>query len=154
MTISKLDSLLTSLGLATISESMDWAKPLLSGPYVRLISRVALQMDTVEYDTDHHVILLRRCDLRCLVPGQLFSVEIYAHPKKQARLYAEYVLAVDAAGKRTFRGSRLRPLTQKGLRRVLRDASNAPKFHGRSHITQPGNLCSDLGIDADNDCSD
>ena len=81
-------------------------------------------------------------------------VEIYAHPKKQARLYAEYVLAVDAAGKRTFRGSRLRPLTQKGLRRVLRDVSNTPKFHGRSHITQPGNLCSDLGIDADNDCSD
>ncbi len=147
MTMNKLDALLTSLGLATISESMAWAEPLLSEPFARPVARVALEMDIVEYDTDHQAILLRRRDVHRLIPGQLFSVEIYARPGKQARLYTEYLLAVDATGNCTFRDSRLRPLTQRGLRRVLRDAKKNPEFHGRSHITEPGNLYLDLGID-------
>lgn len=53
MTMNKLDALLTSLGLATISESMAWAEPLLSEPFARPVARVALEMDIVEYDTDH-----------------------------------------------------------------------------------------------------
>lgn len=146
MTMNKLDTLLTSLGLATISESMDWAKPLLTGPFARPLSRIASQLDIVEYDTDHQVIQFRRRDARRLLPGQLFSVEIYVHPAKQTRLYAEYVLAIDATGNRAFCGSRLRPLTQSGLRRVLRDAKKIPEFHGCSHVTQPGCLYADLGI--------
>ncbi len=147
MSVNKLDTLLASLGLATMSESMAWAKPLLTGPFARPLIRLASLMDIVEYDTDHQMIHLRRRDACRLIPGQLFSVEIYVYPKKQTRLYAEYILGVDAAGNRAFRGSRLRPLTQRGLRQVLRDAKRVPEFHGRSHVTQPGELFADLGID-------
>ncbi len=120
--MNKLNNLLTRLGLATIAESIEWAKPVLTGPHAKQVSKLAAAMDIVEYDTDHRVVAMRRKDPNKTIPGDLFAVEIYVQERRQARIFAEYVLAIDAAGNRSFRGTRLKPLTQKVLRRLLRDA--------------------------------
>lgn len=146
---AKLETLLTSLGMSTLQLPLAWAHVVLSGPFARPVTRLVEVLGVFEYDTEHKLIRLNCRDVRRLLPGQLVAVEIYVFPGRQARLYCEYVHAVDAAGNRSFRGTRLRPLTLNGLRLALRDARRVPAFHGRAHVTRPGVLFDDLGLSPD-----
>jgi len=145
----KLEMLLTSLGLSTLQAPLAWVQVLLSGPFAHPITRLVEALGVFEYDTEHKLIHLHCRDVRRLLPGQLAAIEIYVFPGRQARLYCEYVHEVDVAGNRTFRGTPLRPLTLRGLRRALRDAKREPAFHGRAHVTRPGELFDDLGLSPD-----
>jgi len=110
------------LGLEPIAPQLEWLHPLLSGPFARPIQKLATELGVTEFDTEHKVLSLRRRDVMRLIPGELWLVEIYVSATRPPRIYLEYAGPTD----QTFRGSGLRPLTLKGLRRALRDARRVP----------------------------
>jgi hypothetical protein len=118
---------------------------------VKLAPVFAAALGDIEYDTEHQMLHIHRRNHS--LPGQLDSIEIYAWPGRQARFCCTYVGAIDARGNRVFRNTRLKPVTIKGLRRVLRDARRVPEYHGRAHVTQPGELWRDLGCAPEKDPS-
>lgn len=129
--------------VAAQDADLAWSAQLRTGPFYPLITRISAALGGIEYDSEHRMIYIARPNHG--FPSQLDSVEIYVRPGRQARFCCTYVARIGERGNRVFRNTRLKPVTIKALRRVLRDARRGG-WHDRAHVPQPGQLAADLGL--------
>lgn len=129
-------------GLGEMTEH-DFAQFSTASPFAPLVRKLATLLGYAKYDSEHWCLLIHRSDLR-LAPGQLFGVEIYFLRDRQASLHVDYVRDVYPTGA-TFRGTGPRPLTLRGLRRVVRQAKRLPRSRRGFALLEVVELLNPLG---------